>query len=102
MNGLVDNIQDSTKKIVGNKYLTTSDFKISSSSSSSIQITVAEKSNLQLEIFNMNGRRVAMHIENVFDAGNHSVDIRNLNLNSGLYLYKIKTAGKSANGKMFL
>ena len=102
MNGLVDSIQVSIKKIVENKYLTTCNFKITSSSLSSIQITVAEKSNLQLEIFNMNGRRVALLINNVFEAGNHSLDIRNVNLNSGSYLYKIKTAGKSASGKMFI
>ncbi|MDG5768075.1 DUF4397 domain-containing protein [Balneolales bacterium ANBcel1] len=67
-----------------------------------IAITLPESSDVTLEVFNIQGQRVATLAEGRREAGVHSVTFDASSLSSGLYLYRIQAGTFSDVRKMML
>jgi hypothetical protein len=62
-----------------------------------------EQSEVNLAVFDITGREVTNIIENkVLPAGNHSIEFNASNLNSGVYLYRLKAGSKTLTKKLTL
>lgn len=70
--------------------------------STSIQYELPKRSHVQLEIFNVLGKRVAVLIDEVQNKGSYKVEWSNNDkkLPSGIYMYKLKTEHYSLERKM--
>ncbi|AXJ00608.1 Por secretion system C-terminal sorting domain-containing protein [Cyclonatronum proteinivorum] len=68
------------------------------------QITYAlpESSDIRIEVFNVQGQRVAVLHQGAQAAGRHTVTFDASTLSSGLYLYRLQTASESITRKMML
>jgi pectate lyase len=102
INSLVYDKPVSNKKNADNKYYTSGNYLVTANSLSQIKVLVPERSNYKLEIYDMTGRRIALIFSGVMEAGEYFNDIRSLRLNSGFYIYNLKTANGSVTGKLFL
>lgn len=68
-----------------------------------IQYDLATASNVQIEVFDMLGRKVATLVNNSFQqAGTHSVNFDASNLSSGMYIYMLKAGDISQTKRMTL
>lgn len=67
-----------------------------------INYTLPEAGNVALEVFDMTGRRVAVLTNGVQSAGSHSIDFDASDLSSGVYMYRLQTAGSVLTRKMTL
>ena len=72
-----------------------------------IRFNIPETGHVKLEIFNINGRRVATLTDQVYDAGQHAVTWRGmtsggLQAASGMYFYRIRYRDQSITQKMLL
>jgi hypothetical protein len=63
-----------------------------------ITYSVPEKTPVNLEIFDLSGKKVGILVNGIKDKGNYSVEWKPENLASGIYLYKIE-AGKYTETK---
>ena len=71
--------------------------------STTLSFELPNASNVQLQVFNMMGQRVATLIQNQsFTAGTHQVRFDASNLPSGVYLYRLQAGTTSAVRKMTL
>jgi hypothetical protein len=68
----------------------------------SINFTIPEASDVTLEVFNLQGQRVASLVNSTLSAGFHSVSFNAENLSSGIYLYRINAGSFSQTNKMML
>jgi hypothetical protein len=55
-----------------------------------------------LEIFDITGRKVATLIDEIKEAGSHSIGFDGSNLSSGIYVYKLTSTNNIAVRKMLL
>ncbi len=67
-----------------------------------IRFSVAEKSDVSLKIFNMLGQEVATLVNETKSAGKHSVTFDASGVSSGVYFYRLQSAGRSALKMMTL
>lgn len=67
-----------------------------------IKFSIPTDQNVKLSVFNSNGQLVNELINKKLDAGNHSVQFNAERLNSGIYFYRLESAGKSIVNKMLL
>lgn len=67
-----------------------------------ISFTLPEASDVSLEVFNMQGQRVATIATGIMAAGSHSVSFDAANLSSGIYLYRLTAGAFTATNKMML
>lgn len=67
-----------------------------------INYTLPQAGNVVLEVFDMTGRRVAVLTNGVQSAGSHSIDFDASDLSSGVYMYRLQTAGSVLTRKMTL
>ena len=70
--------------------------------STQIQFGMAETGRVVLEVFSIDGRKVATLVNNVHSAGMHTVQFDASNLASGMYLYRLQTAGFINTKKLLL
>ena len=63
---------------------------------------VPETSDVRVEVFNMVGQSVALLVNEQKSAGSHNVSFNAANLPSGIYMYRIQTAGFNQSKKMLL
>ncbi len=70
--------------------------------STQIQFDAAETGHVNLEVFDMLGRKVATLIGGVVSAGQHSVSFDASGLTSGLYVYRLSSGSSVASRKMLL
>lgn len=68
----------------------------------SINFTLAERSNVSLKVFDVLGREVMTLVNSTKDAGNHNVSFDAGDLASGLYIYTIKAGNFTSSKKMML
>jgi hypothetical protein len=68
----------------------------------SISYTLPQAGNVKLTVYNALGQEVKELVNSFKEAGVHSVNFDASGLNSGLYLYKIETAGFTQVKKMIL
>lgn len=67
-----------------------------------INYTLPQAGNVVLEVFDMTGRRVAVLKNGVQSVGSHSIDFDASDLSSGVYMYRLQTAGSVLTRKMTL
>ena len=67
-----------------------------------IEFSIPETSNVTLEVFNIQGQRVATLVDGTRDAGVHTVNFDAANLASGVYLYRIQAGDFTKVNKMML
>jgi hypothetical protein len=70
--------------------------------STKIYFSIPERSNVELNVYNLLGVKVAMLAKGYKEAGNYEVTFEANNLPSGLYLYELKTGQFSQTKKMLL
>lgn len=71
--------------------------------STTLSFELPNASNVQLQVFNMMGQRVATLIQNqAFTAGSHQVRFDASNLPSGVYIYRLQASVTTATRKMTL
>ncbi len=67
-----------------------------------IQFSLTEPANVSLSIYNAIGQKVAELINQRLEAGVHNSDFDGSNLNSGIYIYMLKTEKSTLTKKMIL
>ena len=67
-----------------------------------ISFTLPEASEVSLEVYNMQGQRVASLVNGSMSAGSHIVSFDATNLSSGIYLYRMTAGAFTATNKMML
>jgi Secretion system C-terminal sorting domain len=70
--------------------------------STQIEFTLEESGQVTLKVFNLLGKEVSTLVDSKLSAGIHSVNFDGSNLNSGVYLYTIKTDNFIRTKKMIL
>jgi len=58
---------------------------------------LAESALVRIEVFNLNGQRVAIVAENAQSAGYHTTVFDASSLTSGVYLYRLTAIGSTMN-----
>jgi len=67
-----------------------------------IEFSIAEPSNVTLEVFNIQGQRVATLVNKTKSAGVHTVNFHAASLSSGMYIYRLQAGNYSEVKKMSL
>lgn len=67
-----------------------------------ISYALPEMTNVRLEVYNVQGQRVAVLVDQQQNPGRYSATFDASNLSSGVYLYKLQAAGFSQTQKMLL
>lgn len=67
-----------------------------------IEFSIPETSNVTLEVFSIQGQRVATLVDGTLNAGTHSVNFNAANLPSGMYMYRIQAGNFTKVNKMTL
>ncbi|AXI99509.1 Por secretion system C-terminal sorting domain-containing protein [Cyclonatronum proteinivorum] len=67
-----------------------------------IRFSLPEQQDIRLEVFNMQGQRVAVLASGSFQAGSHTLPFDASALASGLYLYRLSTPAQTISRKMML
>jgi len=67
-----------------------------------IQFSIKKKSFASLKIYDILGNEVAVLIENLLEAGFHSIEFNASDLPSGIYMYRLQTDEISLTKKMIL
>lgn len=67
-----------------------------------ISYQLPESGSVSLEVFDMTGRRVAILQEGMRTAGSHTVEFNASQLSSGVYMYRLQSAGNTLTRKMSL
>ncbi len=67
-----------------------------------ISFSVAQKSNVMLNVYNILGEQVATLVNEVKEAGSYQVQFNAQNLTSGIYIYKLEAASFTSTKKMML
>ncbi|MBD3178963.1 MAG: S8 family serine peptidase, partial [Candidatus Latescibacteria bacterium] len=70
--------------------------------STEIRFSLAEKCRVTLTVYDVNGRVVSSLVDGVLEAGDNSVTLNAGNLASGVYFYRLRTAGYVKTRKMIL
>jgi uncharacterized membrane protein len=67
-----------------------------------ISFSVAQKSNVMLNVYNILGEQVATLLNEVKEAGSYQVQFNAQNLTSGIYIYKLEAGNFHSTKKMML
>ncbi len=70
--------------------------------STTIKYSVAERSNVNIKVYDMLGKEVANLVNTVKEAGSHEVSFNASNLASGMYVYTITAGNFTSSKKMML
>lgn len=70
--------------------------------STTIGFVIPRASDVQLEVFNMLGQKVATLVSEMFQAGEHKVRWDAAGLSSGIYFYRLKAGSFSYSKKLIL
>jgi hypothetical protein len=68
----------------------------------SIKFSIAEKGNVTLNVFDVNGRKVAELFNGQKESGNYIINFDASKLSSGVYFYQLRSAGFFQSRKMIL
>jgi hypothetical protein len=68
----------------------------------SIKFSIAERGNVKLDVFDVNGRKVAELLNGEKEPGNYEISFDASKLSSGVYFYELRSAGFFQSKKMIL
>jgi hypothetical protein len=99
--GVVTSINDDDTQIAGSFELE-QNYPNPFNPTTNISYEIPESGDVSLKVFNMLGQQVATLVNNQQGAGSYTVDFDASNLSSGMYIYRLETAGQSITRKMML
>lgn len=108
---LIQKDYDGTEKIYGPltvEYTSTMSFNISQNypnpfnPTTNIKFTIAEESIVKIDIYNITGEKITTLVNEVKQAGSHSVEFNGKNLTSGVYIASIQAGENFGKIKMIL
>lgn len=67
-----------------------------------IPFVIAQKSFVTLEIYDLHGNCIAILIKQVLDKGSYSIPLKSVNLNSGVYFFRLQSADYTYTKRMLL
>ncbi len=70
--------------------------------STQIRFTVPESGQVRLDVYNMQGQRIATLVDGVVSAGTYNVTFNAANLASGMYLYRLQSGSATLVNRMTL
>ena len=70
--------------------------------STTIKFTTPEAGNVSLKVYNLLGQQVRNLVSGFMEAGTHSINFNAVGLQSGLYFYRLESAGLNQVKKMTL
>lgn len=85
-----------------NKYDLSQNYPNPFKSSTTISYSLADNSQVKIEIYDILGKAVSTLVEGVQDAGSYSINFSKGKLSSGVYIYKIKAGNFVAIKKMIV
>ena len=102
-----DNSSDSNKSIVTEAFKLTQNYPNPFNPSTSINFTVPELSDVNISVYDINGRLVNTLINNTFSAGEYNVtwngdDMAGNKVAAGIYMYNLTSGETSITNKMML
>ena len=68
----------------------------------SIRFGLPKATHVKLEVYNIQGQRMAIALDDFLDSGYHVINFEAINFASGIYLYKIETGEFVEVKKMLL
>ncbi|MCS7053567.1 MAG: T9SS type A sorting domain-containing protein [Ignavibacterium sp.] len=89
-------------EIVADKFELSQNYPNPFNPSTTINFSIAERSNVSLKVYDMLGKEVATLVDEVKEAGQHTVNFNASNLASGIYVYKLVAGNFTASKKMVL
>lgn len=89
-------------QIVADKFELSQNYPNPFNPSTTINFSIAERSNVSLKVYDMLGREVVTLVDEVKEAGQHTVNFNASNLASGIYVYKLVAGNFTASKKMVL
>ena len=78
------------------------EFKLLHANNNTITFSFPKKSAIKLELFDITGKRAAMLVNEIKDAGDYSVDYSSLNLSTGPYVCKLSSDNTIYTKNFFL
>ena len=100
--GGVTAVGDAGKTIIARGFSLEQNYPNPFNPSTTIGFALAERTNVQLNIFNQLGERVASLVNGELEAGNHSIVWNAANQVSGIYFYQLKAGNYSVVKKLVL
>uniref|UniRef100_A0A832G2M6 T9SS type A sorting domain-containing protein n=1 Tax=Ignavibacterium album TaxID=591197 RepID=A0A832G2M6_9BACT len=70
--------------------------------STSISFTIPQSGNVKVSVYNLLGQEVTTLVNEYREAGTYNIEFNAVNLNSGVYLYKLESNGLTLTKKMTL
>jgi hypothetical protein len=70
--------------------------------STKISFSIPKAGPAKLQVYDILGREVATLLDKTMSAGNHEVNFDGVNLNAGIYFYRLQSEGQSMTRKMML
>ncbi|MCP4632297.1 MAG: T9SS type A sorting domain-containing protein, partial [candidate division Zixibacteria bacterium] len=67
-----------------------------------IKYSVPYKSNIRIDVYNLQGQKVETLIDDLIESGNHSITWNASNYSSGIYFYRLTTGDRSFSKRMTL
>jgi hypothetical protein len=89
-------------EIVANNFELSQNYPNPFNPMTTINYSIAERSNVILKVYDMLGKEVATLVNEVKEAGQHTVNFDASNLASGMYIYKINAGNFTDTKKMIL
>ena len=89
-----------TKEV--NSFNVSQNFPNPSNGTTSVKVTLAEASNVSVEITNMVGQSVSLVNNGRLVAGSHNINLNVANLNSGIYFYTVTVGTQKVTKKMIV
>lgn len=99
---LTTSIEENTQDEIPDRLSLAQNFPNPFNPSTTISFSVDKNEQIQLQVFDMLGREVALLASGMFTKGNHSIRFDASALSSGLYFYTLKSSEYSITKKMVL
>jgi len=100
--GIVTAMDESELQLTVTNYSLAQNYPNPFNPSTTIEFTIAERSNVSLSVFNLLGQKVADLVNENMEPGNYNVKFDASGLSSGVYLYQLRTGGARIVKKMQL
>jgi len=98
---LSTNIQDEVSE-VPSEFVLSQNYPNPFNPTTSIEFSLPQAANVNLSVYDVIGRRVAVLVSGQMTAGRHNVNFNASNLPSGMYLYRLTTPSGAITQKMIL
>ncbi len=91
-----------TKLEIPSEYLLEQNYPNPFNPETTIKFAVPEQTFVAINVYNILGKKIELLLKKQMNPGNYEVGFNANNLSSGIYLYKLETAGKTITKKMIL